>query len=62
MPAKPVFDKHGKVLRKRQEDGKTPQKSAGERETPQLSGQLDAEAVTQLQQTVGNSAVQRRGG
>lgn len=53
------FDEKSKVRRKRKEEKKDHQKSTDNPAAPQIQGKLDANAVTRLQQTAGNAAVQR---
>lgn len=59
MPSEHTFEDKGKVKPKPTVEAQTPQKENAPVSADPLAGRLDATAVQQMQQTVGNTAVQR---
>lgn len=59
MPSEHAFEDKGKVKPKPTVEAQTPQKENAPVSADPLAGRLDATAVQQMQQTVGNTAVQR---
>lgn len=59
MTSQHVFDEKGKVNAKPTQEPAEPQKDRSPLTLAQIQRQLDAETLTQMQQTMGNTAVQR---
>ena len=59
MSSEHTFEDKGKVKPKPSQEAAEPGKDGGSLTAADLDGKLDASTLTQMQQTVGNAAVQR---